>query len=87
MGRLKGISPLLSPDLLHTLCSMGHGDELGNIYRQKRSRLVDFSLLNKRFEKEREGHSPVAIPVCSPTSQLLSAGLFVSRFSVYSRSF
>ncbi|XP_046448446.1 fucose mutarotase-like [Daphnia pulex] len=28
MGRLKGISPLLSPDLLHTLCSMGHGDEL-----------------------------------------------------------
>ena len=29
MGRLKGISPLLSPDLLHTLASMGHGDELG----------------------------------------------------------
>ena len=25
---LKGISPLLSPDLLHVLSSMGHGDEL-----------------------------------------------------------
>lgn len=25
---LKGISPLLSPDLLHVLASMGHGDEL-----------------------------------------------------------
>lgn len=25
---LKGISPLLSPDLLAALCAMGHGDEL-----------------------------------------------------------
>lgn len=25
---LKGLSPLLSPDLLHTLASMGHGDEI-----------------------------------------------------------
>jgi L-fucose mutarotase len=25
---LKGISPLLSPDLLHTLSRMGHGDEI-----------------------------------------------------------
>jgi L-fucose mutarotase len=25
---LKGLSPLLTPDLLHTLASMGHGDEL-----------------------------------------------------------
>ena len=25
---LKGISPLLGPDLLATLCRMGHGDEL-----------------------------------------------------------
>lgn len=25
---LKGISPLLSPDLLATLCRMGHGDEI-----------------------------------------------------------
>ncbi|MBP6852156.1 MAG: ribose ABC transporter [Rhodoferax sp.] len=25
---LKGIPPLLSPDLLHVLASMGHGDEL-----------------------------------------------------------
>lgn len=25
---LKGISPLLSPDLLHVLASMGHGDEI-----------------------------------------------------------
>lgn len=25
---LKGISPLLSPDLLHLLASMGHGDEV-----------------------------------------------------------
>lgn len=25
---LKGISPLISPDLLKTLCEMGHGDEL-----------------------------------------------------------
>ena len=25
---LKGISPLLSPDLLHALASMGHGDEI-----------------------------------------------------------
>ncbi len=25
---LKGLSPLLSPDLLHLLASMGHGDEL-----------------------------------------------------------
>jgi len=28
MGRLKGISTLLSPDLLHALASMGHGDEI-----------------------------------------------------------
>ncbi|MDD2925146.1 RbsD/FucU domain-containing protein [Rhodoferax sp.] len=25
---LKGLSPLLSPDLLHALAAMGHGDEL-----------------------------------------------------------
>ena len=25
---LQGISPLLSPDLLHLLASMGHGDEV-----------------------------------------------------------
>lgn len=25
---LKGLSPLLSPDLLHMLASMGHGDEI-----------------------------------------------------------
>lgn len=25
---LKGIDPLIGPDLLHTLASMGHGDEL-----------------------------------------------------------
>ncbi len=25
---LKGISPLLSPELLSTLCQMGHGDEI-----------------------------------------------------------
>ena len=25
---LKGISPLLSPDLLRTLAAMGHGDEI-----------------------------------------------------------
>jgi L-fucose mutarotase len=25
---LKGISPLLSPELLATLCAMGHGDEI-----------------------------------------------------------
>ena len=25
---LKGLSPLLTPDLLHALASMGHGDEL-----------------------------------------------------------
>ena len=29
MGRLKGIPPILSPELLHTLASMGHGDEIG----------------------------------------------------------
>ena len=26
---LKGIHPLLSPDLLHALAGMGHGDEIG----------------------------------------------------------
>ena len=26
---LKGISPLISPELLKVLCEMGHGDELG----------------------------------------------------------
>jgi len=25
---LKGISPILSPDLLKLLCEMGHGDEI-----------------------------------------------------------
>lgn len=25
---LKGIDPLLTPDVLHALCSMGHGDEV-----------------------------------------------------------
>jgi hypothetical protein len=29
MGRLKGIPTVLSPDLLHALSSMGHGDEIG----------------------------------------------------------
>ncbi|CAM1324575.1 FUOM (predicted) [Pycnogonum litorale] len=28
MGRLKGIPAILSPDLLHVLSSMGHGDHL-----------------------------------------------------------
>ena len=28
MGRLKGIPKILSPDLLHALASMGHGDEI-----------------------------------------------------------
>ncbi|XP_063221288.1 fucose mutarotase-like [Bacillus rossius redtenbacheri] len=28
MGRLKGIPDILSPDLLHVLASMGHGDEI-----------------------------------------------------------
>ena len=28
MGRLKGIPAVLSPDLLHALASMGHGDEI-----------------------------------------------------------
>merc|ERR1712071_514441 len=28
MGRLKGIPAILSPDLLHALSSMGHGDEI-----------------------------------------------------------
>lgn len=27
-GRLKGISPVLSPDMLKTLAEMGHGDEI-----------------------------------------------------------
>ena len=25
---LKGIPPLLSPELLHTIAAMGHGDEI-----------------------------------------------------------
>ncbi|XP_067014840.2 fucose mutarotase [Anabrus simplex] len=28
MGRLKGIPTILSPELLHVLASMGHGDEI-----------------------------------------------------------
>ena len=28
VSMLKGLSPLLTPDLLHVLASMGHGDEL-----------------------------------------------------------
>ena len=28
MGRLKGIPKILSPELLHTIASMGHGDEI-----------------------------------------------------------
>merc|ERR1711973_173339 len=28
MGRLKGIPKILSPDLLHAIASMGHGDEI-----------------------------------------------------------
>ena len=27
-GMLKGIDPVLSPDLLKALCEMGHGDEI-----------------------------------------------------------
>lgn len=41
---LKGISPLLSPDLLKTLMEMGHGDEIalldGNFPAQKFSKRV-----------------------------------------------
>ena len=28
---LKGINPIVSPELLKALCEMGHGDELGAI--------------------------------------------------------
>ena len=28
MGRLKRIPKILSPELLHTIASMGHGDEI-----------------------------------------------------------
>ena len=28
MGRLKGIPKILSPELLHTIASMGHGDAI-----------------------------------------------------------
>ena len=28
MGRLKGVPKILSPDLLHAIASMGHGDEI-----------------------------------------------------------
>jgi len=28
MGRLRNIPDILSPDLLHALASMGHGDEI-----------------------------------------------------------
>ncbi len=61
---LKGISPVLSPDLLGMLCRMGHGDEIvpadarfpvetvpyGNIILKKASfRQID--LPEKEFEK------------------------------------
>lgn len=32
MGLLKGISPVLSPELLYALAKMGHGDEIGKFY-------------------------------------------------------
>jgi L-fucose mutarotase len=28
MKMLKGLNPLLTPDVLHALCAMGHGDEV-----------------------------------------------------------
>ena len=28
MGRLKGIPKIISPELLYTIASMGHGDEI-----------------------------------------------------------
>ena len=28
LGRLKGVPTILSPDLLHAIASMGHGDEI-----------------------------------------------------------
>jgi len=58
MGRLKGISPLLSPDLLHTLSSMGHGDELGNFLNRKYVKNTMFLPFNNGEEKKRR-HLPV----------------------------
>ncbi len=51
MGRLKGISPLLSPDLLHTLSSMGHGDELGNFFKREYVKNTMFLPFNNGEEK------------------------------------
>ncbi len=28
MGRLKGVPKIMSPELLHTIAEMGHGDEI-----------------------------------------------------------
>ena len=33
---LKGISPILSPELLAALCAMGHGDEVVLLYPSHR---------------------------------------------------
>ena len=36
---LKGIDPLLSPELLKVLCEMGHGDEIVLVDRSEERRV------------------------------------------------
>ncbi len=57
---LKGISPLLSPDLLHVLASMGHGDEI--------------ALVDANFPAATHARRLVCLPGC-PAPDVLHAVL------------
>ena len=57
---LKGISPLLSPDLLHVLASMGHGDEI--------------ALVDANFPAATHARRLVCLPGC-PVPDVLHAVL------------
>ena len=53
MGLLKGIPRILSPDLLYTLSSMGHGDEIvladANFPASSCSSQVEFGKFSEYF--------------------------------------
>lgn len=87
MGRLKGISPLISPELLHTLCSMGHGDELGKWIAPFRA-ISERPSVRKRVNRNEKnvaltcGSPP--LDDCAPSADRvpLGCGLFLSFYAL-----
>ena len=52
---LKGVPSILSPDLLHVLASMGHGDEIGESLHVQLHVVIDYIVqFNENVGREYE---------------------------------